>query len=97
MDDFLFLADSYNAALLIRQRVESQLEQLGRQRNPKKGVETPTQVGDHLGLTVDLARGMFRAPPDKLYQMAQHASNPARPSRFKRPMDTRYTPTRSVP
>jgi hypothetical protein len=38
-------------------------------------VWTPTQVGDHLGLTVDLQLGMFRAPPAKLHQLAQHASS----------------------
>jgi hypothetical protein len=66
MDDSIFLADSYNAALLLRQRVEALLEQLGLPRNPKKGVWTPKQVGDHLGLTVHLALGRFRASPDKL-------------------------------
>jgi hypothetical protein len=75
MDDFLFMEGSYNAALLPRQRVEALLEQLGLQRNPKKGLWTPTQVGDHLGLIVDLGFGMFRAPPDKLRQLAQHASS----------------------
>jgi hypothetical protein len=49
MSDFLFLADSYNDALLVRQRVEALFDRLGLQRNPKKGVWTPTQVGDHLG------------------------------------------------
>jgi hypothetical protein len=63
MNDFLFLADSYEDALLLRQRVQNLLDSLGLQRNPKKGVWTPTQVGDHLGLTVDLQRGMFRALP----------------------------------
>jgi hypothetical protein len=71
MDDFLFLADSYSAAVLLRQRIEAMLAQLGLQRNPKNGVWTYTQVGDHLGLTVDLDLGMFRAPPDKLRQLAQ--------------------------
>jgi hypothetical protein len=54
MDDFLFLADSYHDTVLLRQRVEALLTRLDLQRNPKKGVWTPTQVGDHLGLTVDL-------------------------------------------
>jgi hypothetical protein len=45
MDDFVFLADSYNAALQLRQRVEALLKQLGLLRNPKKGLWTPTQVG----------------------------------------------------
>jgi hypothetical protein len=38
MDNFLFLADSYDAAMLLCQRVEAMLDQLGLQRNPKKGV-----------------------------------------------------------
>jgi hypothetical protein len=38
MNDFLFLADSYNVALLLRQRVEALFKQLGLQRNPEKGV-----------------------------------------------------------
>jgi hypothetical protein len=75
MDDFLFLADSYEDALLLRQRVHALLDSLGLQRNPKKGVWTPTQVSDHLGLTVDFQRGMFRALPAKLQQLAQHASS----------------------
>jgi hypothetical protein len=83
MDDFLFLVDSYDAALLLRQRVEALLyrlcsallDQLGLQRNPKKGAWTPTQVGDYLGFTVDVTRGMFRAPPDKLCHMAKQASS----------------------
>jgi hypothetical protein len=37
MDDLMFLADSYNAALLLRQRVKPLLDQFGLLRNPKKG------------------------------------------------------------
>jgi hypothetical protein len=70
-----FLADSYNDVLLLRQRVEALLDRLGLQRNPKKGVMTPTQVDNHLGLTVDLQLGRFRAPQEKLRQLAQHASS----------------------
>jgi hypothetical protein len=66
MDDFLFLADSYQDALLLRKRVETLQDSLGLKRNPNKGVWTPTQVGDHLGLTVDLQLGIFRASPAKL-------------------------------
>jgi hypothetical protein len=75
IDDFLFLADSYQDAMLLRQRVEALLDSLGLQRNPKKGVWTPTQVSDHLFLTVDLHLGMFRDPLAKLQQLAQHASS----------------------
>jgi hypothetical protein len=37
-----FLADSHHDALLLRQRVEAMLDSLGLQRNPKKGIWTPT-------------------------------------------------------
>jgi hypothetical protein len=61
-----FLAGTYKAALLHRLLVASLLTGLGMLRNPKTGIWTPTQVGDHLGLAVDLERGEFRAPHDKL-------------------------------
>jgi hypothetical protein len=62
MDDFMFMAHSREAALLLRHRVEALLHRLGLQHNPKKGVWEPT----HLGLTIDLQNGEFRAPVDKL-------------------------------
>jgi hypothetical protein len=57
MDDFLFIAESYIDALLLRQRIHDMLAHLGLRRNPKKGVWTHTQVGAHLGLTVNLNLG----------------------------------------
>jgi hypothetical protein len=93
MDEFLFLTDSYHDALLLRQRVEALLDSLGLQRNPKKGVWTPTQVGDHLRLIVDLQLGMFRAPPAKLLQLAQQASS----SLLRRAAsNARWLPTRQL-
>eukprot|EP00873_Tetraselmis_striata_P014402 jgi/Tetstr1/434666/TSEL_023757.t1 len=38
-----------------------------------KGVWEPTQVGPHLGLIVDLQRGEFRAPEEKLVPLAKVA------------------------
>lgn len=66
MDDFLFLADSYEAALELRAHLESLLTTLGLARNPTKGYWTPTQEGEHLGLHLDLKQGLFLAPPAKL-------------------------------
>jgi hypothetical protein len=74
MDDFLFMASSYDATLLLRNRIETLLHRLGLQRNPEKGSWQPTQVGTHLGMTVDLMKGEFRAPTDKLHALAKHAS-----------------------
>eukprot|EP00873_Tetraselmis_striata_P017361 jgi/Tetstr1/437625/TSEL_026292.t1 len=62
MDDYLFLADSRQATLELRVRLNTLLDRLGLPRNPNKGVWEPTQVGPHLGLIVDLQRGEFCAP-----------------------------------
>eukprot|EP00873_Tetraselmis_striata_P027518 jgi/Tetstr1/447782/TSEL_035112.t1 len=48
MDDFLFLADSREAALELRVRLSTLLDRLGLLRNPNKGVWEPTQVGPGL-------------------------------------------------
>jgi hypothetical protein len=66
MDDFMFMAHSREAARLLRDRVEALLHRLALQRSPQKGMWEPTQVGDHLGLTIDLRNAEFRAPIDKL-------------------------------
>jgi hypothetical protein len=57
MDDFMFMANLYDAALLLRNRIETLLHRLGLQRNPDKGSWQPIQVGTHLGITVDLLKG----------------------------------------
>jgi hypothetical protein len=54
MDDLMFIAHSSARTLLLRDRVQALLHRLGLQRNPKKGLWEPTQVGDYLGLTIDL-------------------------------------------
>jgi hypothetical protein len=59
MDDFVFLADSRAAALLVRDRVETLLHRLGLQRSPKKGLWEPTHAGNYLGLTMHLPEGVF--------------------------------------
>jgi hypothetical protein len=42
MDDFMFMAYSREATLLLRDRVEALLHRLGLQRNPKNGMWEPT-------------------------------------------------------
>jgi hypothetical protein len=54
MDGCMFMAHSREASLLLRDHVEALLHRLILQRNPQKGMLVPTQVGDHLGLTIDL-------------------------------------------
>jgi hypothetical protein len=74
MDDFMFMAHSGEEALLLRDRVDALLHRLGLKLNPKKDVWEPTPVGDHLGLTIDLPNGEFRAPVEKLQALSKHAS-----------------------
>jgi hypothetical protein len=75
MDDFMFMANSREAALILRNRVEALLHRLGLQRNPNKGHWEPTQVGDHLGLTIDLVSNEYRAHVDKLQALSKQASS----------------------
>jgi hypothetical protein len=74
IDDFLFMASSHDATLPLRDRIDALLHRLGLKRNPTKGMWEPTQVGDHLGLTIDLLNGEFRAPVDKLQALSKQAS-----------------------
>jgi hypothetical protein len=66
VDDFLFVTSSHSEALTARDVVDSLLTRLGLARNPKKGMWEPAQVIVHLGMEIDLARGVFRAPAEKL-------------------------------
>jgi hypothetical protein len=54
MDNFMLMAHSREASLLLRGRVEELLHRLGLQRSPKTGLWELRSVGDHLGLTIDL-------------------------------------------
>jgi hypothetical protein len=74
MDDFVFMANSREAALILRDLIEAVLHRLGLQRNPDKGMWEPTLVGDHLGLTIDLQTSEFRALVDKLQALSKPAS-----------------------
>ena len=38
--------------------------------HPTKGYHTSTQVGDHLGMTIDMKKSEFRAPETKLNNIA---------------------------
>eukprot|EP00873_Tetraselmis_striata_P003432 jgi/Tetstr1/423696/TSEL_014330.t1 len=64
---------SYYLSLELRVRLDTLLDRLGLLRNPNKGVWEPTQVGPHLGLIIDLKRGEFRAPEEKLIALAKAA------------------------
>lgn len=68
------------------------LTALGLERNAAKGVWEPTQVGEHLGLIVDLERGEFRAPAAKLTGLSRQAT--ALLSRAAR--DRRWLPAREL-
>eukprot|EP00873_Tetraselmis_striata_P042594 jgi/Tetstr1/462858/TSEL_007807.t1 len=92
MDNILFLADSREAALELRARLDTMPDRLGLLRNPNKGVWEPTQVGPHLGLIVDLQRGKFRAPEEKLMALAKVA----RSLQGRTASDKRWLPARQL-
>jgi hypothetical protein len=70
-DGFMFLTDTRTVVLLLRDRVETLLHRLGLQRNPEKCLWELIQVGDHLGLPINLSKGEFRAPTAKLHALAK--------------------------
>ena len=73
VDDFLFLASSYEEGLKLAEHLDALFLKLGLQRSPTKCHWEPTQVLEHLGLIVDLHRCEFRAPEDKLKKIAKLA------------------------
>jgi len=68
VDGFLFVTSSHSEALTLTARnvVDSLLTRLGLARNPKKGMWEPAPVTVHPGMETDLARGVSRAPAEKL-------------------------------
>lgn len=84
VDDFAFFASSAEEATELRAYVVSTLMQLGLQLHPDKGYQEPVQIGDHLGLTIDLERGEFRAPVEKLQQLSRLAGDLLRQASSRR-------------
>ena len=62
VDDFAIFAKSFNAAMKLKELTFALLKVLGLQIHPEKGYHTATQVGDHLGMTIDMKENVFRAP-----------------------------------
>ena len=70
VDDFALFAKSFAAAMELKEVTFSLLNGLGLHIHPTKGHHIATQVGDHLGMTLDFKRGLFVAPKPKLDSIA---------------------------
>ena len=73
VDDFLILQSTRWRALRARAIVTCMLQRLGLHRSPTKGVWEPTQRIDHLGMTIDTARGLFMVPPTRVAAIQHQA------------------------
>ena len=73
LDDFLLLSSSPAEAEEAKTRASSLLASLGLERNPDKGVWTPTQNLVHLGIQVNLGTGVFQVPTEKWATMKSTA------------------------
>jgi hypothetical protein len=73
LDDFLFLFKDKEAAETGSVWVREMLLWLGFTPHPKKCVWTPSTRIEHLGLVVDLAKGVFEVPQKKLARVANMA------------------------
>ncbi len=63
-------AEDYDKTLLLATTTFALLDNLGIKGHPTKGHFLPALVGDHLGMTLDFAKGEFRAPIAKLKNIA---------------------------
>jgi hypothetical protein len=61
-DDFAIFAKAFDSAMKLKVATFALLNDLGLQLHPTKGYHTPVQVGDHLGMTIDMKKNEFRAP-----------------------------------
>jgi hypothetical protein len=75
VNDFACFKESFQAAVTLRDHVFATLRRLGLAIHPTKGYHVPVQLGDHLGLTIDLQKGEFRAPAAKLNAIAALAKS----------------------
>jgi hypothetical protein len=66
-------ASAEEEALALRQRLAKLLDRLGLLRHQTKGFWTPSQVGQHQGIDIDIARSYFYVPETKLTKIAQQA------------------------
>ena len=73
LDDFLFLFKDGEAAQAGGTWIQQLLFWLGFTPHDKKCVWTPSTRVEHLGLTVDLGRGVFEVPAKKLARLANMA------------------------
>jgi len=62
MDDFALFAEGFDATMLLKDKTFSLLLSLGLHIHETKGHHIATQVGDHMGMTLDFKCGVFRAP-----------------------------------
>jgi hypothetical protein len=66
VDDFALFAKSFDEVMKLKEVTFALLINLGMHIHPTKGYHTAIQVGDHLGMTLDLKKNEFRAPQAKL-------------------------------
>jgi hypothetical protein len=74
VDDFALFAEGFDATMGLKERTFSLLLSLGFHIHETKGHHIATQVGDHLGMTLDFKCGVFRAPIEKLKEIAKLAT-----------------------
>lgn len=65
LDDSLFLSQSRQGLLRVREFVDETFTRLGLKRKESKGCWEPTKDLVHLGIRIDSRRGLFLVPPAK--------------------------------
>jgi hypothetical protein len=74
VDDFAMFEGTYDkTALALANCAFALMTSWGLKRHPTKGYVLPNSVGGHLGMTLDIEKGEFRAPTAKLKSIASLA------------------------
>jgi hypothetical protein len=74
VNDFALYADGFDATMLLKDKTLSLLLSLGLYIHETKGYHVATQVGHHMGMTLDFQCEVFRALTEKLKGIAKLAT-----------------------
>ena len=75
VDDFAVFATGFDETMRHKDETCALVNSLGLNIHSTKGYHTATQVGEHLGMEMDIEQGVFRAPVKKLKDISVIAKN----------------------
>ena len=94
VDDFTLFAKSFEAAMELKDVTFALLSDLGLNSHPTKGYHTASQVGDHLGITIDMKEKRVPGPRDQAHKYRGSGKTATGKGRTEKGVDARQVPRR---